>query len=71
MTTQTQDYPVKLTVGDASGVAREWRFTDMARAEECANSMLGREWGEHREISVATFYLWNGTYYEFHSEMEW
>ncbi len=67
----TTEYKVRLTVGDASGVARAWNFTDMTRAEQCAMSMLGREWGETREISVATFYEWNGTQYEFHSEMEY
>ena len=51
-----QEYPVMATIGDEYGVANRLRFRDGRLAEEWANAMLGREWGETRTISVATFY---------------
>lgn len=48
---------VLLTLGDAAGIAKRIGFDDFAPAEVCAMAYLGREWGDTREISVATFYI--------------
>lgn len=67
----TDTYPFLLTLGDCSGIAKRYRFTNMAAAENCASEYLGREWGETREISVATFYgLGADGEWVFDSEME-
>lgn len=54
--TDIAEFPVMATIGDEYGVANRLRFRDGRLAEEWANAMLGREWGETRTISVATFY---------------
>jgi hypothetical protein len=64
-------YKYRVTIGDVSGNANAVVTNDMARAEQYASRMLGREWGDLRMISVATFYEWDGTAYKFHSEMEY
>lgn len=61
----------RITIGDINGNANSVLTDDMARAEDFATRMLGREWGDDRMISVATFYEWDGTVYKFHSEMEY
>jgi hypothetical protein len=64
-------FPYLLTLGDAYGIAKRVQFSDMAAAEQCANAYLGREWGETRTISVATFYkLGPDNGWVFDSEME-
>lgn len=64
-------YPFLLTLGDANGIAKRYKFTDMAAAEQCASAFLGREWGDTREISVATFYkLGPNNEWVFDGEME-
>ena len=66
-----QEYPVMATIGDEYGVANRLRFRDGRTAEEWANAMLGREWGETRTISVATFYkLGPDNEWVFDGEME-
>lgn len=66
-----QEYPVMATIGDEYGVANRLRFRDERVAEEWVNAMLGREWGETRTISVATFYkLGPDNGWVFDSEME-
>ena len=61
---------VRLSLGDATGIALTKQFNNMADAERYATAYLGREWGDSREISVATFYTQNAGEWEFHSEME-
>ena len=67
---ETKTYKYRVTIGDISGNANAVLTDDMARAEQYASAMLGREWGDDREITIATFYEWDGTAYKFHSEME-
>lgn len=67
---ETQSYKYRVTVGDVSGNANAVVTNDMARAEQYAYRMLGREWGDTRMISVAKFYEWTGTEYKYLSEME-
>ena len=61
----------RVTIGDINGNANAFRTDDMARAEEYAASKLGRQWGLYREITIARFYKWDGTEYQFVSEMEY
>ena len=68
---ETQVYKYRVTVGDVSGNANAVVTNDMARAEQYASRMLGREWGSDRMISTATFYEWTGTEYKYLSEMEY
>ena len=49
-------YPVRLTLGDSSGIAKTIDLADLAAAENYATRYLGREWGDDREISVAQFF---------------
>ena len=70
-TTDIVEFPVMVTIGDEYGVANRLRFRDGRVAEEWANAMLGREWGETRTISVATFYkLGPDNEWVFDEEME-
>ena len=69
--TDIAEFPVMVTIGDEYGVANRLRFRDGRVAEEWATTMLGREWGETRTISVATFYkLGPDNGWVFDSEME-
>jgi hypothetical protein len=69
--TDIAEYPVMVTIGDECGLAKKLRFRDGRVAEEWATAMLGREWGETRTISVATFYkLGPDNGWVFDSEME-
>ena len=69
-TTETQQKKYRVTIGDINGNANAVLTDDLARGEEYAMRMLGREWGETREITIARFYEWNGSEYVFISEME-
>ena len=65
-------YPIRLTLGDTSGIAKTIDLVDIATAEQYAARYLGREWGETREISIATFYkLDDAGAWVFDSEMEY
>jgi hypothetical protein len=66
-----QIHKYKVTVGDIKGNATALSTNHMERAEIYATGMLGREWGDDREITIAIFYEWDGTAYKFHSEMEY
>lgn len=66
----TKVYKYRVTIGDINGNANSVLTDDMAKAEQFASRMLGREWGDDREITVATFYEWDGTAYKFLSELE-
>ena len=67
---QIQVRKYKVTVGDINGNVSALSTNHMERAENYASKMLGREWGDDREITIAKFYEWTGTEYKFHSEME-
>ena len=67
---ETKTYKYRVTIGDIKGNANAVLTDDMAKAETYATQMLGREWGDDREITIATLYEWDGTAYKFHSEME-
>ena len=66
----TQVYKYRVTIGDINGTASAVVTDDLAQAERFASAMLGREWGDDREITTATIYEWDGTGYKFLSEME-
>jgi hypothetical protein len=68
---ETKTYKYRVTIGDINGNANAVLTDDMAKAETYATQMLGREWGDDREITIATIYEWDGTAYKFHSEMEY
>ena len=70
-TTETQQKKYRITIGDYDGNANAVLTDDLARGEEYAVRMLGREWGDTRTICLARFYEWNGSEYVFNSEMEW
>jgi hypothetical protein len=70
-TLETTNKRYRITIGDYDGNANAVLTDDLARGEEYALRMLGREWGETREITIARFYEWNGSEYVFHSEMEY
>ena len=63
-------YKYRVTIGDINGNSDAVVTNDLARAEQYASRMLGKEWGDDREITLATIYEWDGTEYKFHSEME-
>lgn len=70
METKTDKFPYRIQIGDCSGHAKTVFTDNLAKAEEYANAMLGREWGSSREITVAQICEWNGTEYLFHSLFE-
>jgi len=63
-------YKYRVTIGDINGVANTIVTNDARRAEDYATAMLGREWGEDRDITVATVYEWGETGYTVISELE-
>jgi len=67
---ETKVYKYRVTIGDVNGNANAVVTDDLARAERYASAMLGREWGEDRQITIATFYEWDGTGYSVTGEME-
>ncbi len=69
-TTETQHKKYRITIGDYDGNANAVLTDDLARGEEYAVRMLGREWGDTRTICIARFYEWNGSEYVLNSEME-
>ena len=67
---ETKVYKYRVTIGDVNGNANAVVTDDLARAERYASAMLGREWGNDRMITIATFYEWDGAAYFITGEME-
>jgi hypothetical protein len=67
---ETQIRKYRVTIGDYDGNANAVVTDDLARAEEYALRMLGREWGDYRTICIARIYQWNGSEYVLSTETE-
>jgi len=66
-----ENFTYRVTIGDINGNNINIRVTDdLASAEKLASRMLGKKWGDDREITLATIYKWDDGAYRLLFEME-